>query len=109
MISTAEGFFFLLLTAFYFIGAAVVDKHTARCRAIRDDEYLSCLAMARQCSVYQVFQSAGADWRFSNAKIDSDFVHYLREGCIPRYVTRFSKNNVTPEDVKMYRLMSRGW
>ncbi|MCU0561139.1 MAG: hypothetical protein MUD16_13225 [Desulfobacterales bacterium] len=109
MISTAEGIFFTLLTALYFLAAALVDKRTARCRAIREDEYLSCLAMARQCSVYQVFRSAGADWRFSAAKIDSDFAYYLREGFIPRYVVRFSKSHVTPEDVKMYCLMSRGW
>jgi hypothetical protein len=75
----------------------------------RDDEYLSCLAMARQCSVYHIFQRAGDDWRFSHAKIDSDFAQYLREGLIPRYVTLFAKKNVTPEDMKIYCLMSRGW
>lgn len=109
MISTPEGVFFLLLAVLYFFGASVADKRLARCRSIRDDEYLSCLAMARRCSVYQVFKSAGDEWRFSQSKIDSDFAQYLREGFLPRYVIRFSRKNVTPEDLRMYCLMSRGW
>ncbi len=109
MISTAEGLFFLLLTVLYFLGASFADKRFASCRSIRDDEYLACLAMARQCSVYRIFQSAGDEWRFSQTKIDSDFAHYLREGFIPRYVIDFSKKNARPEDLKMYCLMSRGW
>ncbi|MFO7707676.1 MAG: hypothetical protein R6V84_05840 [Desulfobacterales bacterium] len=99
----------MLLTVICFLGASAADKRFTGCRSIREDEYLACLAMARQCSVYRLFQSAGADWRFSQTKIDSDFAHYLREGFIPSYVIRFSRQNVTPDDVKMYCLMSRGW
>ena len=109
MISNTESYIFLLLTAFYFCVSSYANRRFAERRVIRDDEYVTCLAMARECSVYTIFQNAGSDWNFSESKIDSDFKNYLREGFIPQYVSTFAKRNVLPEDLKMYTLMSRGW
>lgn len=109
MISSPESILFLIMTAFYFFGASYANKRFAKNRTVRDDEYLSCLAMARQCSVYEIFQHAGSDWSFSSSKVKSDFNQYLKEGFIPRYVSVFARKNVLPEDLKMYVLMSRGW
>ena len=73
--------------------------HIDRCRTQRhrpcDHEALNVLAFQRECSVFQLFIKAGADWMFSRAKIETDFDNYIREGEIPPYVRAYVRENST--------------
>lgn len=100
---------FVILTAIYFAVQTYASKRYAKNRIVSDDEYLSCLAMVRQCSAYDVFRLAGDVWNFSNSKIDGDFGSYLRNGGIPHYVATFAKKNVRPEDLKMHSALMKRW
>ena len=99
----------VMLVAAYF--AALVYFENVYCKKafISNDEFLASLAMVRQCSVYELFQCSGVDWRFSNSKIETDFNSYLKTGDIPQYVVNYVKQNIQPEDVKSLRRISRLW
>jgi len=99
----------LILTAIYFAVQTYATKRYAKNRLVSDDEYLSCLAMVRQCSAYDIFRLAGDVWNFSNSKIDGDFGSYLRGGGIPHYVATFARKNVRPEDLKVHSAFMKRW
>lgn len=101
--------FLVMLVAAYFAALAYFERAYSRRAFITNDEYLSSLAMIRQCSVYELFRMSGGDWRFSNTKIESDFNAYLKTGHIPTYVVNYAKQQIQPEEVKSLRRVIRLW
>jgi hypothetical protein len=101
--------FFVILVSAYFAALAYFEKEYSKKAFISNDEYLTSLAIVRQCSVYDLFQSSGVDWRFSNSKIETDFKAYLNTGHIPQYVVDYVRQNIRPEDVTSLRLTSGLW
>ena len=99
----------IMLVAAYFAALAYFNKAYCKNAFISNDEYLASLAMVRKCSVYDLFRCSGADWKFSNSKIEYDFSAYLKTGQIPQYVVTYVRQNIRPEDVKTLRLISRLW
>jgi hypothetical protein len=99
----------VMLVMLYFAALSYFDNRHSKQAFITNDEYLSSLAIIRQCSVYDLFVCSGVDWKFSNSKIDSDFKAYLETGHIPHYVVNYVKQNVRPEEVKTLRLIGRLW
>jgi hypothetical protein len=99
----------VMLVVAYFAALAYFDKAYCKNAFISNDEYLASLAMVRKCSVYDLFQCSGADWKFSNSKIEYDFNAYLKTGHIPQYVITYVKQNIRSEEVKSLRLISRLW
>ena len=100
---------FVMLVAGYFAALIYFEKNHCKRAFISNDEYLSSLAMARRCSVYDLFLCSGVDWRFSKSKIETDFRDYLNTGNIPHYVASYAKQNIRPEEVKTLRQISRLW
>ncbi len=101
--------FLIMLVVAYFAALAYFENAYCKNAFISNDEYLTSLAMVRKCSVYDLFRCSGADWRFSNSKIETDFNAYLKTGQIPQYVVTYVKQNIRSEDVKTLRLISRLW
>jgi hypothetical protein len=99
----------VMLVMIYFAGLSYLNNRHSRTAFISNDEFLTSLAMVRQCSVYELFQSSGVEWRFSNSKIETDFKSYLKTGHIPHYVVNYVKQNIRSEDVKLLRRVSRPW
>jgi hypothetical protein len=100
---------FVMLVLGYFAALAYFEKKYSKKAFISNDEYLTSLAIVRQCSVYDLFQRSGVDWRFSNSKTEADFKAYLKTGHIPQYVVNYVKQNIRSEDVKSLRLTGRLW
>jgi hypothetical protein len=101
--------FLIMLVVAYFAALAYFENTYCKKAFISNDEYLASLAMVRKCSVYDLFRCSGADWSFSNSKIETDFNVYLKTGQIPQYVVNYAKQNIRSEDVKSLRLVSRLW
>jgi hypothetical protein len=99
----------VLLVLAYFAALAYFEREYCRKAFISNDEYLASLAIVRQCSVYDLFQRSGVDWRFSNSKTEADFKLYLKTGHIPQYVVNYVKQNIRSEDVKSLRRTSSLW
>jgi hypothetical protein len=102
-----DAIFFVMLVVAYFAALAYFENAHCKKAFISNDEYLACLARVRQCSVYDLFRCSGADWRFSNLKIETDFSSYLKTGYIPQYVINYVKQNIKPEEVKLLRRTNR--
>jgi len=100
---------FLALTLAYLAGLLLLGRSRRPAPALAYEEYPSCLAFARRCSVYEVFQHAAADWRFSGAKVEADFQRYLRSGSLPHYVCRYARREVRTEEIRLYLLITRRW
>jgi hypothetical protein len=105
----ANADFLIMLVVAYFAALAYLENAYCKKAFISNDEYLASLAMVRKCSVYDLFRCSGADWRFSNSKIETDFNAYLKTGHIPQYVVNYAMQNIRSEDVKSLRLVSRLW
>ncbi|MBI5579111.1 MAG: hypothetical protein HY895_08150 [Deltaproteobacteria bacterium] len=99
----------VVLTICYVVARSYIENEHAKKAFISNDEYLASLAMARQCSAYDLFRCSGVDWRFSSSKIETDFSAYLKTGHIPHYVASYVKRNIRPEDVKSLRRIIRLW
>ena len=99
----------VMLTLVYLAARICWDRRRARRRFFSDDDALNGLAMARQCSAYDLFMQAGHQWGFSTSKSTGDFNRYLRSGCIPRYVAGFARENIRPEEVQAYAQLTRRW
>jgi len=100
---------FVVLVMAYFATLSFLENQHSKKAYISNDEFLAGLAMARQCSAYDLFRSSGVDWRFSNSKIETDFNAYLKTGHIPHYVVNYVKQNIQPDDVKSLRRIIRLW
>ena len=101
--------FFVMLVMAYFAALSFFENQHSQKAFITNDEFLSSLAIIRQCSVYDLFRTSGVDWRFSNSKIESDFQSYLKSGHIPHYVVNYVKQNIQIEEVKTLRRIGRLW
>jgi len=99
----------VILVMLYFAALSYFDNKHIKKAFISNDEYLSSLAIIRQCSVYDLFICSGEDWRFSSTKIGNDFEAYLKTGYIPHYVVNYVKQNTRPEEVTSLRRVSRLW
>jgi hypothetical protein len=99
----------VMLVAAYFAALAYFERMHCKRAFISNDEYLSCLAIVRQCSVYELFRCSGGDWGFSSAKVESDFRTYLKTGHIPQYVVKYARQNIRPEEVRSLRKIGRLW
>ena len=100
---------FVMLVLVYFAALSYFENKHSKNAFISNDEYLASLALVRQCSVYDLFQCSGGDWRFSNSKIETDFKAYLKTGHIPQYVVNYVRQNIRSEDVTSLRLTGRLW
>jgi hypothetical protein len=100
---------FIMLAMLYFAALSYFNNRYSKQAFITNDEYLSSLAIIRQCSVYDLFVRSGVDWRFSSSKIESDFKNYLECGHIPHYVVNYVKQNIRSDEVKSLRCISRLW
>lgn len=100
---------FLALTLSYLAGMCWLSRSRRSAPALSYEEYPSCLAFARCCSVYDVFRHAAADWRFSAAKVEADFQRYLRSGTLPHYVFRYARREVRREEILLYLSITRRW
>ena len=91
------------MTSLLLLGAALayallmlhIDRYLTSRYENRDEEALSLLAFQRECSVYDLFVTAGAHWSFSRAKIDSDFNSYIRQGDIPHYLRTYVRSHAS--------------
>lgn len=101
--------FFVMLVMAYFAALSFLENQHSKKAYITNDEFLSSLAIIRQCSVYDLFRTSGVEWRFSNSKIESDFQSYLKSGHIPHYVVNYVKQNIQIEEVKTLRRIGRLW
>jgi hypothetical protein len=101
--------FFVMLVMAYFAALSYFENQHSKKAFISNDEFLSSLAIVRQCSVYDLFRSSGVQWRFSNTKIEFDFRSYLKTGHIPHYVVNYVKQNIQIEEVKLLRRVGRLW
>ena len=73
------------------------------------DEYcLSSLAVARKCSVYDIFRKAAEEWNFSDGKVENDFRSYLRTGDIPHYISTYVRKHTRDMDRRYRALVHPG-
>ena len=77
---------FIGLAFVFALGKVVLEKRLAPLDAAGDHRRLGDLAFTLDCSVYDLFVRAGADWNFSQAKIDADFRDYVHSDRIPPYL-----------------------
>lgn len=90
-----------MLNTFIIFGLAVAyvllkvyfEKRWAPLDDVGDERHLADLAFACGCSVFELFQSAGERWHFSDQKVRQDFRHYLKEDVVPPYVSDFVRQH----------------
>lgn len=71
------------------LGKIILEKRWAHLDAASDERLLGDMAYAMGCSVYNLFEQAGAEWNFSRNKIDADFKIFIRNDQIPPYLQHF--------------------
>jgi hypothetical protein len=82
---------FICLAVCYGALKIILERYLAPLDTAGDNQDLSDVAFSTGCSVFRLFQRAGDEWHFSNAKVGSDFKTYLNTGDIPGYVRMFIK------------------
>lgn len=82
---------FIFLAVLYGGLKIYFERRLAPLDVLGDEGDLADVAFASGCSVYDLFQQAGQHWRFSQAKIESDFKTYLNSDDIPGYVRQYIK------------------
>ena len=80
---------FICLAALYGGLKILLERRLAPLDSLGAEWDLADVAFASGCSVYDLFQRAGRHWRFSQAKIESDFKAYLNGVDIPGYVRKY--------------------
>jgi hypothetical protein len=103
-----NSFIFIGIALAYAILKIFLEQRLARLDAHGDERRLADLAFARQCSVFELFRSAGSQWNFSRAKIDIDFRRFLRQGEIPPYVNDYVRHHLQAGDRTYQRLIFSG-
>ena len=99
---------FIGIALAYAIGKVFLEKRLAPLDADGDERRLADLAFAEGCSVYELFSSAGAQWEFTQNKIDTDFRQFLRQGEIPLYVHDYVRRHLQGDDRTYQRLIFSG-
>jgi len=84
----------VLLTVCYIILKNYLEGRFLKKYEQSDEFCLSTLALARRCSVYDIFRAGAEEWGFSDVKIEDDFRMYLRTGDIPHYITTYVRQHV---------------
>ncbi len=99
---------FIILTVVFAWGKIVLEKRLAHMDADGVDRCLTDAAFAMGCSVYDLFASAGAEWRFSQSKIDRDFKAYLHNNQAPYYVREYLRRLAYPQEKTYQKLLYAG-
>jgi len=81
------------LALVYAVLKIVLEKRLAPLDDVGDERDIAELAFECGCSVYDLFRSAGDQWRFSERKINADFQAYLQTNRMPSYVSAFVRNH----------------
>ena len=63
---------FIALALVFSMGRILLEKWWANLDASGEERHLGDLAFARGCSVFALFEEAGALWNFSRSKIEAD-------------------------------------
>jgi len=90
---------FVLLALCYIVLKNYLEGRFLKTYEKSDEFCLSTLAVARKCSVYDIFHAGAEDWGFSEAKVESDFRTYLRTGDIPHYISAYVRKHLRDTDL----------
>lgn len=99
---------FIGLALVFALGKIILEKRLAAQDAAGDERCLSDLAFSLDCSVYDLFIQAAAEWHFSREKIDSDFKNYMRNDQIPPYVHIFLDRSARCRETTYQELIYSG-
>jgi hypothetical protein len=99
---------FIGLAVAYAAAKIILEKRLAPLDDVGEGRRLTDLAFASGRSAYELFQAAGAPWKFSQAKIDDDFKHYLHHDDVPSYVSRYVRSHRQCGDRTYQRLLFSG-
>jgi hypothetical protein len=86
-------FIFIGLALVFAVGKIILERRLATLDAAGDERRLGDLAFTMDCSVYDLFVRAAADWNFSRAKIEADFRDYVHSDRIPPYLHDYLQQN----------------
>lgn len=96
------------LALVYVILKVFLEKRLAPLDDAGDERRLADLAFACGCSVFDLFRRAGAQWHFSDHKIDGDFRHYLKADVVPPYVSAYLRQHRLERNNTYHRLIHTG-
>jgi hypothetical protein len=84
------------------------EKRLAPLDDVGDERHLADLAFTCGCSVFDLFRLAGAQWNFSEQKIDADFRRYLMADVVPPYVSAYLREHRQQHNNTYHRLLYNG-
>ena len=90
------------------VAKIMLEKRLAPMDAAGDERGLGDLAFKMNCSVYDLFQLAGAEWHFSQEKIDRDFKNYVRTTQIPSYLHGYLHRSDRPAEKTYQEILYAG-
>ena len=99
---------FIILTIVFAWAKIVLEKRLAPMDASGVDRHLSDVAFTIGCSVYDLFENAGAELHFSQTKIDQDFKNYLRNNQTPPYVDAYVQRLGCPREATYQKILYSG-
>ncbi len=108
MLEMSTAIIFIIMALIFTLAKIMLEKRWAPMDASGDERGLGELAFTMNCSVYDLFQNAGADWRFSNEKIDRDFKNYVRTNQIPSYLHDYLHRTDRPAEKTYQELLYAG-
>ena len=82
-------YFYLIMFLVVFVIAVGILERKVRRRKKHAVEELYELARTLECSEYDIFESAGRRWNFSQEKIKDDFKAYIVNNDLPHYVCKY--------------------
>ncbi|MCK4911434.1 MAG: hypothetical protein KAR83_07315 [Thermodesulfovibrionales bacterium] len=82
-------YFYLIMFLVVFVIAVGILERKVRRRKKHAVEELYELARTLECSEYDIFESAGRKWNFSQEKIKGDFKAYIVGNDLPHYVCKY--------------------
>ena len=89
---------FCLLAIVYVLGKKYIEKKERSGRPETDEEMLTLIATARNCSEHDIFQMAGIEWQVDGNQVADDFRQYLTRGRLPHYVRDYIRKNKPNDD-----------
>jgi len=99
---------FIVIALAFALLKVYLEKRLAPLDAVGEERQLGELAFARGCSVYQLFQEAGAVWNFSQAKVEADFKQYVSQSRVPPYLHDYLLKNLQAGDQTYQKLLYPG-
>lgn len=85
-----------------------LEKRLAPLDDVGDERQLADLAFACGCSAFDLFRLAGAQWNFSDHKIEGDFRRYLKADVVPPYVSAYLRRHRLQRNDTYHRLLYNG-